>query len=95
MSQPSDPEAVSEQEAEALIERLQQDALSAQDKVVITKVIRSYLYLALMVQQTGVKLKQVRQFLFGSFKKKDQGQNGVTDTVKGDNAHEAVAHPET
>jgi len=70
MSQPSDPEAVSEQEAEALIERLQQDALSAQDKVVITKVIRSYLYLALMVQQTGVKLKQVRQFLFGSFKKK-------------------------
>ncbi|MDH3602111.1 MAG: hypothetical protein OEU26_21070 [Candidatus Tectomicrobia bacterium] len=70
MTQQSDPEAVSEQEAEAIIERLQRDELSEQDKAVITKVIRSYLYLAQIVQQTGARLKTVRQFLLGKLSKK-------------------------
>lgn len=74
MTEHSEPEAVSEQEAEAIIDRLQRDALSVQDKAVITKLIRSYLYLAQMVQQTGAKIKTVRQFLQGQLSKKKRKQ---------------------
>lgn len=70
MTQPSDPDAVSEQEADAIIERLQRDELSEQDKAVISQVIRSYLYLAQMIQQTGARIKTVRQFLLGGLSKK-------------------------
>ena len=70
MSPSLDPDDINEQQAEALIERLQRDALSEQDKTVLVKVIRSYLYLARMVQQAGAKLRHVRQFLLSPLKKK-------------------------
>jgi len=70
MSQQPEPQVIGEQETEAIIERMRRGELSDQDKTIIAKVLRSYLYLAQMVQQTGAKLKTVRQFLFGQLSKK-------------------------
>ena len=92
--QPSDPDAVSEQEADAIIERLQRDELSEQDKAVISKVIRSYLYLSQMVQQTGVRIKTVRQFLLGGLSKKKDNNSDTTANAdtKGDDKTDAAAN---
>ena len=66
----SDPEILTKQESEILITKLERDELSPAEKQVVAKVIRGYFYLADLVQESGVKLKRVREFIFGRSSKR-------------------------
>ena len=54
--------SITEIESEILIDKLDRNTPSTDDKKIIAKVLRSYIYLATMIQQTGVRIKNVRDF---------------------------------
>ena len=62
-------ESLSADEGEDLIARLENDGLSKRDKSTLIKIVRSYIYLSIIVSQTGVRLKTVREFFFPRHKK--------------------------
>ena len=65
-----EPESFSPEQGETLIERMERDELDGDDKKRIEKIIRSYLFLASMIQQTGATLSNLRAFLSGRLSKK-------------------------
>jgi transposase len=66
------PEEVnlSRQDGEALIERLQGDALTAQDRRVLEQVLRWYFWLLFTIQEARFSLKRLRAIVFGDRSKK-------------------------
>lgn len=62
---PHSPQTINEADVKRLIVQLEQDALSAEDKKLITKVLQSYLFVAGLMRETGTKLKTVRDFFWG------------------------------
>ena len=66
------PEEVnlSREEGEALIERLESDRLSANDRQVLAQVLRLYSWLLFMLQESKLSLKRFRAMLFGDKPKK-------------------------
>ena len=66
----SDPDSLSKQESESLIARLEASDLSSRDKQVVIKIVRGYFYLSDLVQESGVRLKSVREFFFGKKSKR-------------------------
>ena len=65
----SDPQPVSEDTVQTLIEKLERDELSGEDRKLIAKVLRSYLFAARLLKESGVKLKNLRDFFLGSTKR--------------------------
>lgn len=61
---PHSPETIDEADVKRLIVQLEQDALSADDKKLITKVLQSYLFVASLMRETGTKLKTIRDFFW-------------------------------
>ena len=102
------PEEVnlSREDGEALIERLQDDALTAHDRCVLEQVLRWYFWLLFVLQEARFSLKRLRAMLFGEKPKKRQepppdkasdssdGDGGLgvagLSQVKGDSAQEAA-----
>jgi transposase len=68
------PEAVTlrQEDGEALIERLQRDALTAQDRRVLEQVLRWYFWLLFALQEARLSLTRLRVLLFGEKPKKRQ-----------------------
>lgn len=71
MQTPHSPETINEADVKRLILQLEQDALSTDDKKLITKVLQSYLFVAGLTKETGIRLKAIRDF-FGVGAKKQK-----------------------
>jgi hypothetical protein len=56
---------LSPEEGEALIERLERDALSADDRRLLVQVVRLLFWLLLALQETKLSLKRLRTLVFG------------------------------
>ena len=56
---------LSPEEGEALIERLERDALSADDRHLLVQVVRLLFWLLLALQETKLSLKRLRTLVFG------------------------------
>jgi hypothetical protein len=69
MERPKDVN-VSRHDGEALIERLQSDALTAQDRRVLEQVLRWYFWLRFALQEARLSLKRLRALVFGAKPKK-------------------------
>jgi len=69
MEQP-DEVNLSRQDGEALIRRLQGDALTAQDRRVLEQVLRWYFWLLFALQEARFSLKRLRAMVFGDRAKK-------------------------
>jgi len=61
------------EEGEALIERLEGDALTAEDRRVLVHVLRVYFWLLFALQEAKFSLKRLRAMLFGDKSKKRKG----------------------
>ena len=70
------PEEVklSREEGEALIERLEADALSADDRRLLVKLIELYFWLTVALQETKISLRRLKVALFGEGRKQRKGQ---------------------
>jgi transposase len=66
MPRPPDELHLSPQEGEALIERLEHNALSAEDRGVLVQVVRWLFWLFFVVQEAKLSLKRLRTLVFGS-----------------------------
>src|SRR5919204_6354494 len=71
MEQPNEVN-LSRQDGEALIKRLQGDALTAQDRRVLEQVLRWYFWLRFALQEARFSLKRLRALVFGEKPKKRQ-----------------------
>lgn len=63
-------EIITEKSAEELIDRMEKNELSVDDRKTIAKILRSFIYLSNLVQQTGIKIRTIREYFFGQKKKK-------------------------
>src|ERR687885_1011493 len=61
---------LSRQDGEALLKRLQDDALTAQDRRVLAQVLQWYLWLVFALQEARFSLKRLRALVFGDRAKK-------------------------
>jgi len=61
---------LSRQDGEALIRRLQDDALTTQDRRVLVQVLRWYFWLLFALQEARFSLKRLRAMVFGDRAKK-------------------------
>jgi transposase len=68
------PEEVtlSREEGEALIERLEHDALSAEDRRVLVKILTFYFWLLFALREAKLSLKRLKALVFGEKPKKPQ-----------------------
>ena len=64
MKQPEDVQ-LSREDGEALIERLEQNALSAEDRRVLVKVLTFYFWLLFALREAKLSLKRVKALVFG------------------------------
>jgi transposase len=62
--------ALSREEGEALIERLERDALSAEDRRVLVKVLTFYFWLLFALHEAKLSLKRLKALVFGEKPKK-------------------------
>jgi transposase len=87
MKQP-DEVSLNREEGEALIERLERNALTSEDRRVLVQLIRFYFWLLFALQEAKFSLKRLRRLLFGDKRKKRQkGSRGDSSGLgKGDGA---------
>jgi transposase len=62
---PPDEVKLSQEEGEALIERLETDRLSADDRQLLVKLIQLYFWLTLALRETRLSLRRLKVALFG------------------------------
>ena len=74
MQQP-DEVRLNRQEGEALIARLERDALTSEDRRVLVQLIRFYFWLLFALQEARFSLKRLRSLLFGDRRKKRQNSS--------------------
>jgi hypothetical protein len=65
MKRPQDEVTLSPEEGEALIERLERNALSAADRHLLVQVVRWLFWLLFVVQEAKLSLKRLRTLVFG------------------------------
>jgi transposase len=65
MKRPQDEVTLSPEEGEALIERLERNALSAADRQLLVQVVRWLFWLLFVVQEAKLSLKRLRTLVFG------------------------------
>jgi transposase len=85
MKQP-DEVRLNREEGEALIERLERDALTAEDRRVLGQLLRFYFWLLVALQEARFSLKRLRRLLFGDRRKKrnDGARDGRSGPGEGD-----------
>src|SRR4051794_16619443 len=69
MKQPEDVR-LSREEGEALIERIERNALSAEDRRVLVKVLTFYFWLLFALREAKLSLKRLKTLVFGEESKK-------------------------
>jgi hypothetical protein len=62
---PPDEVKLNREEGEALIERLQVDRLTAEDRRVVEHVIRFHFWLTYTLRETKISLSRLKKLLFG------------------------------
>ena len=74
------------EEGEALIERLEGDALTSEERRVLGQLLRLYFWLLLALQAARCSLKRLRRLLFGDKRKKRQNNSrgGSSGAGEGD-----------
>ena len=78
MKQPEDVQ-LSREEGEALIERIERNALSAEDRRVLVKVLTFYFWLLFALREAKLSLKRVKALVFGEKpKKREPPESGGT-----------------
>jgi hypothetical protein len=80
MKQPEEVR-LNREEGEALIERLERNALTSEDRRVLVQLIRVYFWLLFALQEARFSLKRLRHLLFGDKRKKRKG--GTRDRSSG------------
>lgn len=76
---------LSREDGEALIERLERNALSANDRHILVQLIRLYFWLVFTLQETRISLKRLRTLLFGQKSKpRKQPPSAPSSGVTGD-----------
>ena len=78
---------LSPEQGDALIERLEQDACTPEDRRLLVQVLRLYFWLLLALQESKLSLKRLRLILFGKPKKRrnrDSDSDGDAATSGGD-----------
>lgn len=101
MNKEQEKSTITQQESEELIERLYKDVLSADDKTTISKIIKGYVYLSMLVQESGIRIKAIRDFFFPKEKRGGQSQANrpgeekkpEPDTTKPDPEPDTKAEP--
>lgn len=85
MQQP-DEVRLNREEGEALIERLEGDALTSEDRRILVQLMRLYFWLLLALQEARFSLKRLRRLLFGDKRKKRQNNSrgGSSGSGEGD-----------
>src|SRR5215831_2141356 len=74
MQRPQDALSLSPDEGAALIERLERNALSAEDRCALVQVVRWLFWLYFVVQEAQLSLKRLRTLLFGPGAKTSQAR---------------------
>jgi len=69
MKRPEDV-TLSHEEGEALLERLERDALTAEDRRVLAKVLTFYFWLLFALREAELSLKRLKALVFGEKPKK-------------------------
>src|SRR5258708_39909865 len=69
MKQPEDVQ-LSREDGEALIERIEQNTLSAEDRRVLVKVLTFYFWLLFALREAKLSLKRLKALVFGETPKK-------------------------
>lgn len=95
MKQP-DEVRLNQEEGEALIERLERDALTSEDRRVLVQLIRFYFWLLFALQEARFSLKRLRRLLFGDKRKKrqDGSRGGSSGPGEGDGPSAAAGGKE-
>lgn len=82
MKQP-DEVRLNQEEGEALIERLERNALTSADRRVLVQLIRLYFWRLFALQEARFSLKRLRRVLFGDKRKKRQTGSGGDSSEPG------------
>ena len=69
MKQPEDVQ-LSREEGEALIERIERNALSAEDRQLLVKLLTFYFWLLFALREAKLSLKRLKALVFGEKPKK-------------------------
>ena len=86
MKQPEDVH-LSREEGEALIERIERNVLSAEDRRVLVKVLTFYFWLLFALREAKLRLKRVKALVFGEKpKKRDPPESGGSASSGGSGA---------
>ena len=72
---------LSQQEGEALIDRIQASNLEEEDRRVVVKLIRLYFWLTFVLQETQISLKRLKRALFGD---RRRGRGKRTENRQGE-----------
>jgi transposase len=91
MKQPEEVR-LNREEGEALIERLERNALTSEDRRVLGQLIRLYFWLLFALQEARCSLKRLRHLLFGDQRKKRKGgsRDGPSGPGEGDSPSAAA-----
>lgn len=91
MKQPEEVR-LNREEGEALIERLERNALTSEDRRVLVQLIRLYFWLLFALQEARFSLKRLRHLLFGDQRKKRKGgtRDGPSGPGEGDSPSAAA-----
>jgi transposase len=84
MKKPPSSITLSTEEGEALITRVHQSGLSAEDAGVVEQVIRLYFWVSFALQEAKLSLKRLRTLLFGTGAKapKPRGPEGAANSIE-------------
>ena len=96
MQQP-DEVRLHREEGEALIARLERDALTSEDRRVLVQLIRWYFWLLFALQEARCSLKRLRRLLCGDKRKKRQkgSRGGSSGPGEGDGPSASAGGKET
>lgn len=81
---------LSPEQGEALIERLEHDRCTPEDRQLLAQVLRLYFWLLLALQESKLSLKRLRTIIFGK-SQKPRGKRR-TNSEAGDNAADLKPH---
>ncbi len=81
---------LSPEEGESLIERLERDACTPEDRQMLVQVLRLYFWLLFALQESQLSLKRLRTIIFGR-PQKPRGKRSE-HSGEGDNAEDSEPH---
>ena len=88
MKQPEDVQ-LSREEGEALIERIERNALSAEDRQLLVKLLTFYFWLLFALREAKLSLKRLKALVFGEKPKKPKPPSSGGATGNGSPGEEA------